>query len=172
MDIGSILLLLGILLLVGLYISLPLTKKIAAPVSVEGQEYSSLLADRDQILNSLRELDFDFDLGKIPEEHYPSERAALLQRGATILQKLDKYQGEKITDEDNTKLANEISSGTGGTSVSQAYSIEDDELEAMIANRIRVRKGKSNGFCPQCGHAVQQSDQFCPKCGHSIRKDQ
>ncbi len=35
----------------------------------------------------------------------------------------------------------------------------------LIANRRRARSEKSSGFCPQCGKPIQKSDRFCPKCG-------
>ena len=44
----------------------------------------------------------------------------------------------------------------------------DDDLEAQIAARRRSKREKAAGFCPQCGRAVQKSDQFCPKCGERL----
>ena len=34
------------------------------------------MAERDRVINSLQELDFDFKLGKIPEEDYPVQRSS------------------------------------------------------------------------------------------------
>ena len=72
MALGSIFLLLAFLVLVALFVGRPFfeTKKSSpryASASAE-RELSSALADRDRILNTLYELDFDYDLGKIPEE--------------------------------------------------------------------------------------------------------
>ena len=169
MDIGSIFLILSILLLVSLYISQPLLRKKALVVSDEEQEYSKLLADRDRILNTLQDLDFDYLLGKIPEERYPSERAELLQKGALILQKMDKFQDRRMHDRGNLDLVDSLRGGNDQIVNSQAHPITDDDLEALIAQRVRDREEKSNGFCSQCGHAVQQSDSFCPRCGHSLK---
>jgi hypothetical protein len=168
MDIGSIFLLLGIFLLVAVYVGQPLLRKNADVVSSEEQEYSTLLAERDRILNALQELDFDYALGKIPENIYPSERAALLQRGAGILQKIDVYEGVKLEDEISARLEAAVENRIPDAKNKTSSKPEDDELEAMIAQRLRNRKGKSVGFCPQCGHAVQQADRFCSKCGNDI----
>jgi rubrerythrin len=46
-----------------------------------------------------------------------------------------------------------------------AVAAPDDAVEAMLADRRRVRQEKAAGFCPQCGGPVQKSDRFCPKCG-------
>ena len=44
----------------------------ARRVTEEEHELSALMAERDRVINSLQELDFDFKLGKIPEEDYPA----------------------------------------------------------------------------------------------------
>lgn len=169
MDIGSIFLILSILLLVSLFISQPLIRKEAILVSDDEQEYSKLLADRDRILNTLQDLDFDYLLGKIPEERYPSERAELLQKGAIILRKMDKFQDKRLQDGVNMDLVENLTGRDNEILTSQAPVTTDDQLEALIAKRVRDREEKSNGFCPQCGHAVQKSDHFCPRCGYSLK---
>lgn len=169
MDIGSIFLILSILLLVSLFISQPLIRKEAILVSDDEQEYSKLLADRDRILNTLQDLDFDYLLGKIPEERYPSERAELLQKGAIILRKMDKFQDKRLQDGVNMDLVENLTGRNNEILTSQAPVTTDDQLEALIAKRVRDREEKSNGFCPQCGHAVQKSDHFCPRCGYSLK---
>ncbi len=167
MDIGSILLILGLLILVVLYISQPLTKRDTTMVSAEEQAYSTLLAERDRLINALQELDFDHTLGKIPEESYPSQRATLLQRGAVILREIDVYHGDSNQEDIDARLEAAIDSQRADSKETE-QSLLDDELESMIALRRRERKGRSGGFCPQCGNALQLVDKFCPRCGNAI----
>ena len=168
MDIGSILFILGILVLVVLYISQPLIHRKATVVSQEEHEYSALLAERDRVLNALQELDFDYHLGKFPEESYPSQRVVLLQRGADTLRQSDHYHGEEVDDIIDASIEAAIEERRGVPDKVDAVSDPDDELETMIANRRRARNGKSGGFCSQCGNPIQRSDQFCSKCGYSL----
>ncbi|HEY9153269.1 MAG TPA: hypothetical protein VIN60_10320 [Anaerolineales bacterium] len=86
MDLSAILLLIALLLGVGLYLAAPLVfdSKRRSPHE-DTSEISSLMAERDRVINSLQELDFDFKLGKIPEDDYPAQRAELLQKGADVL---------------------------------------------------------------------------------------
>jgi hypothetical protein len=168
MDIGSIFLILGLLVLVALFISQPLMKRNATMVTEVEHEYSALLAERDRILNTLRELDFDHALGKIPEGSYPSQRALLLQRGAVVLREIDEYHGDTGQEDIDTRLEAAIESLRADAKDPQDPRLDDDELESLIALRRRARKGRSSGFCPQCGNALQQSDIFCPKCGTSL----
>lgn len=168
MDIGSIFLILGLLLLVALFIGQPLMKRNATLVSVVEHEYSTLLAERDRIINTLQELDFDHTLGKIPEEVYPSQRALLLQQGAAVLREIDEYHGESDQENIQIRIEAAIDSLRADAKEPQDTRLEDDELESLIALRRRSRKGRSGGFCPQCGNALQLSDKFCPKCGASL----
>jgi len=189
MDIGSIFLILALLVLVGLFISRPLVErkevKITSEDVEEEHEHSTLLAERDRTLDSLEELDFDYTVGKIPEEDYPAQRNLLIHRGAYILQELDKNEEVSPEEQAEERLESAIAarrttvrsgapSQTGGhapepsDSSSPTQLIEDDEVEAMIAARRRKRSDKSAGFCPQCGTAVTKSDRFCSKCGNAI----
>lgn len=177
MDIGSIFLILGLLVLVGLFVARPLVERSAVAVSQEEHQTSALMAERDQVLNALQELDFDFKLGKIPEDEYPAQRAALLQHGADILRKLDEYQPATLTDGAEDRLEQAIArrradaavmprNGAGSRlKVSTVAAAQEDDLEALIATRRRERTEKAAGFCAQCGSPLQFSDHFCPKCG-------
>ena len=92
MQIVSIIFTLGILVFVGLYLYAPFLERRARRVTAEEHELSALLAERERALNSLQELDFDYKLGKVPEEDYPTQRARLLQKGAAILKRLDEAE--------------------------------------------------------------------------------
>src|SRR5512134_1460717 len=89
MEITAILVSLALLILVAVYLYAPFVQRRARRVTEEEHDLSALLAERDRVINSLQELDFDFKLGKIPAEDYPEQRAALLQKGADILRQLD-----------------------------------------------------------------------------------
>jgi hypothetical protein len=86
MQIVSIFFTLGILILVGVFLYAPFLERRARRVTEEEHETSSLLAERERIVNSLQELESDYQLGKVPEEDYPTQRANLLQKGADILE--------------------------------------------------------------------------------------
>lgn len=172
MDIGSIFLILGLLVMVVLFISRPFFEKRSATSSSIEHDESSLLAERDRVLDTLQELDFDYALGKIPEAEYPAQRAILLQRGVGILQQLDAHHVLPQSQAAEERLEAAIAArrgvapdrGNGSGSRPQVAS-PDDELEALIANRRRERSEKTGGFCPQCGKPIQKSDRFCPNCG-------
>jgi hypothetical protein len=179
MDIGSIFLILALLVLVVLFISRPFFEKDQSArdqaARQEDHERSFLLAERDRLLNALQELDFDYDLHKVPEEEYAPQRALLLQRGVDILRRLDaqEQQAEAVSAEDRIEAAIAARRAVAATAAvapnghkqAVAVSSPDDALEVLLADRRRVRQEKAAGFCSQCGGPVQKSDKFCPKCG-------
>ena len=89
MELGSIFLVFAVVVLIGIYLYAPFTARARRTRASETLEVSALKAERDRMINSLQELDFDHHLGKIPTEDYPTQRALLLQKGADVLRKLD-----------------------------------------------------------------------------------
>ena len=169
MDLGSILVIFAVVILVSLFVSRPFLKQ--EPPAEQTTDYehqrSALLAERDQALNAIQELDFDFTLGKIPEEEYPGTRAMLLSQGADALRKLDELekQNPEIEAEKRIEAAIAARRMAGHQAPQPEILTANDQVEALISTRRQHVKEHSAGFCPRCGKPVQESDVFCPKCG-------
>ena len=164
MEPVTLLLLLAVLILVLLFVARPLTG--AGPVgSHHQQDLSAALAERERVLSALQELDFDHQLGKIPAEEYPAQRALLLQKGTSILRQLDELQA-----------AQPAPAGRGAASDSAPRAaaprpgpLSDEDVEELVAKRRAARRERTGGFCPHCGKPVLQSDKFCPSCGEALK---
>jgi len=197
MDIGALFLLLALLILIALFVSRPFLERQPAADLQEEHAASSLLAERDRILNALQELDFDHALGKIPAEDYPSQRSSLLQRGAGILRQLDALttstalsaspspfakhpggapasgRGESAKERLEAAIASHRADAT--TESASAKETTDEDQEALIAKRRASLKDKAGGafvvagFCPKCGRPLLSSDSFCPQCGYALK---
>ena len=169
MQISSILLILAVFVMVGAYLYLPFMARTRRARASESHEVSALKAERDRVINALQELDFDFKLGKIPEGEYPDQRAALLQKGADILRRLDEL-APAASSAVNAEARIEKATAAGRADGAKVFMTvdTDDDLEAMIAARRREQKSKSAGFCPKCGKPVLVTDKFCPACGKSL----
>ena len=167
MQIVSIFFTLGILILVGVFLYAPFLERRARRVTEEEHETSSLLAERERIVNSLQELESDYQLGKVPEEDYPTQRTNLLQKGADILRKLDELAPVKTQNDKDARVERALAARRRNGS-SQQGELTDDDVESMIASRRKGRKSKSAGFCPKCGKPVMASDKFCPSCGKTL----
>jgi hypothetical protein len=167
MELGSIFLLLAVTVLVGLYLYTPFMAR-TRRVTEESFEVSALLAERDRVINSLQELDFDNNLGKIPTDEYAPQRALLLQKGSDILRKLDELAPASSSGHDAEARIEKEVSARRADSPAQAAELSDDDIESMLAARRKQRKEKSAGFCPKCGKPVLVIDRFCPACGKSL----
>lgn len=169
MDLSAIFFVLAVLILVGMYLYAPFVTRGRLAVSEQEHEASSLMAERDRIINALQELDFDFNLGKVPAEDYPLQRGELLQKGAEILRKLDELQPPAARGLDAASRLESAAAARRADSASvEPAPLSDDEIESMIAARRKERKEKSAGFCPRCGQPVLVVDRFCPSCGKSL----
>ncbi len=118
MPAASILMILALLILVALFVARPFLDTAPTWKEEDGQR-SAWLAERERIIEALLELDFDQELGKIPEEIYAIQREKLLRQGSQILQRLDEQ----------------------GVTESFAELEPEDSLEAMIAAR-KVERGR------------------------------
>ncbi|MFN2145190.1 MAG: zinc ribbon domain-containing protein [Anaerolineales bacterium] len=159
MDFGSIFLLLALVAIVGLFLARPLQvrgwKSAAPELDIE---LSELLAERERVLEALAELDFDNEMGKVPDSLYPIQREALVKRGAAVLRLLDEHIPASPE-------------AAGGEKV--AYD-QDDPVEALIAAK-RVEKHSyiakndtKNKYCANCGAKLQPGDKFCADCGKKL----
>jgi len=173
MDIGSVLLFSGLTILVIFIVIKPLfeispDKKLISKTQFTNeisQKKSILLAERDRVLRSLQELDFDYSLGKIPQEDYPTQRSSLLRKGAELIKSLDEMSG-KNSEDDNVELVEAVvEANRADARKVELDKNEDSEISALLAARRRIKQEKPTGFCPKCGKPVTSSDKFCARCG-------
>lgn len=112
MPISSMLLILALLVLVAAIVARPFWKTEKDDwTQAEGQ--SVLLAERERIIEALLELDFDYKLGKVPEDIFNSQRLYLVDKGAQVLKQLD----------------------TEGTKANKTSLDANDDIERLIAAR-------------------------------------
>lgn len=169
MDVGTILLLLALVILTAGFIFRPFRED-DPEVWEEDIELSELLSERERILDALVELDFDNELGKVPEEIYLPQRKFLLATGAEVIKKLEEeYQADAA----DLEIEAQVSSRR---SKIEEIVDSDDPLEKMISNRRKKaapkkqvsKKASKANFCSSCGTAAKTGDQFCTSCGTKL----
>lgn len=151
MDFALAILVLAIALVVLAY---PLYRARQQPGALNISALDNVLAERDGVYASLRDLEMDKQLGKLDDADYNARREQYMAQAAVILQELDTLQGQGSA---------------------QAAS---DAIEKQVA---ALRKEKSNGqapsaaggqssrmHCTNCGRAYDKGDKFCAKCGHAL----
>ena len=186
MDIAALFFTLAILVLVAMYLYAPLARRYARAVTEEEHELSALMAERDRVINALQELDFDFKLGKIPSEDYPTQRVNLLQKGADILKKIDELTSEERsgsrrvhTDALRTKDSSQRKEklrNPGSSPVFATQSAEDRIEQAIAARRADASIAEPEIADDDLEALIsarrrkrkEKSAGFCPKCGKPV----
>lgn len=151
MELGSLIIVLFIFLLSGIFILRPFL------VSTETRGRSgttirdSLVADRERLLHAIEELDLELELKKISPEDHTRNRDILLAEAAKVLKELDN-----------------LPKTSANKRKKPAHVQEDDNLEKLIADRRKQLRGEMYVKCPHCGEAVDQGGQFCSHCGGAL----
>jgi rubrerythrin len=135
-----------VLLAIGtlLFIGYPLFKKELPEGSFEeglaDDESEKLLSEKDSTLAALKELDFDYETGKLDDEDYHNLR--------------DKYRAKALS------LLKEIDEA----------GMVDKKTSAKRRKKKKAEKsGDSSKLrCPQCGTKYFAGDKFCPGCGQAL----
>ncbi|HSM55767.1 MAG TPA: zinc ribbon domain-containing protein [Candidatus Sulfomarinibacteraceae bacterium] len=148
-------------------------------------EREALEAQKDALLAQIRELDFDHETGKLPDEVHKQRRAELVAEAAAVLQQLDHLKPTAEPDDGKlpTETGEEIEAAVARLRRVRAAPVGDggqDEIETAVA-RLRGKPADGNGaaseeerpaagkgarYCPQCGQPRDAGDKFCAYCGH------
>jgi hypothetical protein len=158
MEIVVAILGLAMVVVVAAFIAQPFVARSRVLASNESPR-DQLLAERDMLYATIRDLDFDFQTGKLLEADYRAMREKYVARGVEILKQLDampvKSQvGAKPVVADKVEAAVQARRKTLSP---------EDEIEAAI--RARRQSALRNLNCPNCGRPVDPTDRFCGKCG-------
>jgi hypothetical protein len=155
MEIGAILIVVAILIFVIGFIIKPLMEDMSKLQAESPDKVSHLLAERDRLMTAILELDFDNELGKVPEDVFKAHREDLSSRTVAVMKELEKVEGkaESLSAEEAKQPEREPA----------------DEIEKMI-NARRAAKDKTTGakFCSECGSKIQKGDNFCMSCGKAL----
>ncbi len=95
MSIPGLISALVLLVVVGYIVLRPLLapkgeeESIASPTRLD-----ELNTQREAVLAAMRELDFDYQTGKLTEADYAERREALVQQGVALLQEIDQLRAE------------------------------------------------------------------------------
>ncbi len=116
----------------------------------------TLIAQRDSAYDAIRDLDFDFQMGKLSQSDYAAMREKYKARAALALQQIDALGGG------DSKVDEQIEA-----QVAKLRRAKTDSLEAEIA-QLRASRASTQLKCIKCGAPIRAGDQFCAKCGNSL----
>lgn len=142
MDAIALLIGLAVAVIVAVYVSQPLRRK---PATAAPSPRQRLEAEYQATLAAIRDLDLDFQMGKLVEPDYRALREQYVAQGVAQLQELDRLGAL--------------------TAASRSQHISD-QVEAMVQARRKQRAATRP--CPVCGQPTRPGDRFCSKCGAAL----
>lgn len=156
MDLGAVLIGLTMLVISVAFAAKPFQqvrgKKSAIPVKHVDPEEQRLA-----VLSALRDLDFDFQVGKVSEEDYTSLRVRLVAEAAQYLQ-----------DDKNDEIEALIQVRKASKAKAPVCAQCGETLETGI--RFCPRCGTAvEASCPSCGGNLKAGDLFCSSCGMQLK---
>lgn len=165
------------LLVIGIiaFIAYPLFRPARGKLAASENALDALIAQRDATYDALRDLDFDFQLGKLSKVDYDALRDKYKARAAYILQQIDTLTGMRVGTNGKDAEAQieeqvaQLRRAKTTAAKEETLPRTPDAVEAEIA-RVRALRKAGGGFCTQCGTPYQGGDKFCAKCGNPIAK--
>lgn len=137
-------------------------------VTLDASTLDDLLAQRDGVYATLRDLELDRELGKLDANDYESLRERYMTRATQILQQLDALRGEGATREASVEIEKEVAALRRPTT--------DDEPRTTTVDRVTekpvptaIAEAKPPELqCANCGRPYRAGDKFCAQCGQPL----
>ena len=132
-----------------IFVIFPLVRKPSGeaqfPAHVKKRELDELLWQSNSIQSTIRDLDLDFQTGKLSEFDFSELSKEQEKRLERINHKI-----KSLTGDDNTTILKEL----------------EDEIRQQKSTILA-----KNLTCKNCGKAIRQGDKFCPNCGTQLKED-
>ncbi len=111
--------------------------------SEEGDQYHQLLARKENCLEAIKDLTFDYETGKLSEEDYTRTKADFEMQAIEVIKEVEKMK--KSAEASHKALLNN----------------EEKKTES--------EKKPAAAFCHHCGSPLKSSGfKFCPSCGKPL----
>ena len=171
MNLGAILIGFAILVVAVSYVLNPLVnegkkgavKAASQKIGGKGQQKHTLAA--------IRDLDFDFQTGKVTKEDYETLRPQLVLEAADYL-KMKQQEDEKIDAMIRARLQNMKPSVTCEKCRGE---IRPQDLfcptcGVPVNNLVVPTERAARMTCPSCGKDIKEGDLFCTRCGRRVNE--
>ena len=141
----------AVVILAGFYVLLPLFRETRDSLDVELLAETELdrLFDRKAVIyRNLKDLEFEYSMGRLSDADYKRLEAEYKNEAAVILQKLDRLDAAENLDE---AIEKDIASR-------KAKLTSPDRKPPVISQR-----------CPSCGAEIIPGKKYCADCGQRIK---
>ena len=145
-------------------ILLPLvTGEVEAPLTIGGRTRAAIDREKTLVLRSIKELEFDYAMGKVAKADFDEMSARLRARAAGLIKQLDAGGGykEQIAREVEGRLAEQGAQGAQGAQSAQGAGAQGAGAQGALSQEVE-------GACGECGTVNDADAKFCKNCGAKL----
>jgi hypothetical protein len=137
------------------------------PEMVGSQTRAALEREKNLLLRSIKELEFDHAMGKVADNDFQDMSARLRSRAVRLLQQLDSTSTgyrDLIERELAKRLVKAGTIAAGASPVAQGFSPAADETVTPVPDARET----TAGACPSCATVNDDDAKFCKSCGTKL----
>lgn len=146
-------------------LAIPLYRAHTQPAITPASTLDDLLAQRDGVYMTLRDLDLDHELGKLDDQDYKRQRERYMLQASVILRELDTLRGEGSAAPAGAEIEKQVAAfrktNLPAPQVAAASAVPPSPKTAPPPPAPRLE-------CPNCKRPYHLGDKFCARCGHSL----
>lgn len=149
--------------LVAVYYAIsPLLKPGRAAPLLEDDKLVELLARKDALLRAIKELEFDYHVGKMSQEDYQRIDARLRRQAIGLIQQIEKAApaSASLDEQLESIIAQFRQTLPQASSQVSEQPVTTAELQTGAQQPAR--------FCTQCGKPLEPEHRFCAYCGTPV----
>jgi hypothetical protein len=149
---------------------------IETPTLIGGRTRIALEREKQLVLRSIKELEFDFAMGKMSQADFDEMSGRLRRRAVGLMRQLDEGGGyrEQIERELERRLKEIDADAPGRTSGSDrlsAFAEASADRRSFSGGLSGLSNDSSDALVCQCGTANDPDARFCKSCGTRLSPD-
>ena len=145
----------------------------ALPV-LEDDKLAELVGRKDSMLQAIKDLEFDFRVGKISQEDYERLDQRLRRQAIGLIQQIERVAPESASlDEQLESIIAQFRQTVSAPAVSivaapRAVPAAPAPSKAVAAPRPTATVAAASRFCTECGKPIEEKHKFCAYCGTPV----
>ena len=132
-------------------------------------QIEELVARKASLLQNLRDLEFDYETGKLSEEDYDRLKRQHEREAVKVMKKLDELRGEDRRDDIDEAIEarlEQLRAERDELDVSDESRTSGEDKREATGDEASVDETPSSGrHCPECDRPLPRDAQFCSGCG-------
>ncbi|MGQ0794315.1 MAG: zinc ribbon domain-containing protein [Deltaproteobacteria bacterium] len=137
------------------------------PLNPVLEKLAHLRLERDSLLAAIKEIEFDYSLGKLSVDDFDELLEQYRVQAALASKEIDDV--ERGVGLSTTALDSEIEREVASSRIATKPRAKDDadEIEGQI---LLARESRVVAACPECASVYKPEDRFCSKCGAKVNE--